>query len=26
VVFSVRSTLVSGGEDFEVGTMSYEIN
>jgi len=26
VVFSVRSTLVSGGEDFEVGTMSYEIH
>jgi len=26
VVFSVCSTLVSGGEDFEVGTMSYEIN
>jgi len=26
VVFSVCSTLVTGGEDFEVGTMSYEIN
>lgn len=26
VVFSVRSTLVSGGEEFAVGTMSYEIN
>ena len=26
VIFSVRSNLVSGGEDFEVGTMSYEIN
>jgi hypothetical protein len=26
VIFSVRSTLISGGEDFEVGTMSYEIN
>jgi hypothetical protein len=25
VVFSVRSTLVSGGEEFDVGTMSYEI-
>jgi len=26
IVFSVRSTLVSGGEEFDVGTMSYEIN
>jgi len=26
VVFSVRSTLVTGDKDFEVGTMSYEIN